>query len=350
MRALTVEPGIVASIALEDRPDPANDANALLLRTLAIGICGTDREIVDGLYGEAPAGATRLVLGHESIAQVIQAPRGSAFAPGDLVAGFVRRPDPVPCPSCAIGEWDMCRNGLYTERGIKQRDGYGAELVVLDPAFAVALPASLGVLGVLTEPASILAKAWEQIERIGRRAGAFRPRRVLVTGAGPIGLLAALMGVQRGLEVHVFDRTEDGPKPGLVAALGAYYHAGAPDSIAALEPDIVVECTGASSVVLDVLCRTAPAGIVCLTGVSSGRREVRLDVAALNRSIVLENDLVFGSVNANRRHYESAVRALEAADPAWLAQVISRRVPLERWPEAFERRPGDVKVALEFAA
>ena len=350
MQALTVQPGSADSIALEDRPDLAPAPDSLLLRMLAIGICGTDREIVAGLYGEAPPGASRLVLGHESVARVVEAPRGSAFFPGDLVAGIVRRPDPEPCASCAIGEWDMCRNGLYTERGIKQLDGYGAELVAVEPAFAVSVPPSLGLLGVLTEPASVLAKAWEQIERVGHRAGAWRPRRLLVTGAGPIGLMAALLGVQRGLEVHVFDRTQDGPKPALVRDLGAQYHAGAPDAIEDLAPDVVVECTGASSVVLDVLCRTAPAGIVCLTGVSSGRREIRLDVGALNRSIVLENDLVFGSVNANRRHYEAAVRALEAADPAWLARVVSRRVPLDRWQEALERRPGDVKVVLEFAA
>ena len=348
MQALTAEPGRAQSIALENRPDPVPRPNALLARTLAIGVCGTDREIVAGLYGEALPGGSRLVLGHESIARVIEAPRGSTFVPGDLVAGFVRRPDAVPCPSCAIGEWDMCRNGRYTERGIKQRDGYGAERIAIDPAFAVAVPASLGVLGVLTEPASILAKAWEQIERVGRRAGAFRPRSALVTGAGPIGLLAALMGRQRGLDVHVFDRAVDGPKPGLVRGLGAHYHSGTPDSLGGLEADIVVECTGASAVVLDVLCRSTPAGIVCLTGVSSGHREIRLDVGALNRSIVLENDLVFGSVNANRRHYEAAVRALEAADPAWLAQLLSRRVPLARWREAFEPRPGDVKVAIEF--
>jgi threonine dehydrogenase-like Zn-dependent dehydrogenase len=350
MRAITVIPGRAGSVALEERPEPAREPNALLVRTLAIGICGTDRDIVAGDYGEAPPGASRLVLGHEFIARVVAAPRGSTFAPDDLVAGFVRRPDPVPCPSCAIGEWDMCRNGRYTERGIKQRDGYGAELVALDPAFAVAVPATLGVLGVLTEPASILAKAWEQIERVGRRAGAWHPRRVLVTGAGPIGLLAALMGVERGLDVHVFDREHGGPKPGLVHDLGAKYHAGNAEALAALEPDIVIECTGASAVVLDVLCHSAPAGIVCLTGVSSGGREIRLDVGALNRSIVLENDLVFGSVNANRRHYEAAVRTLEWADPAWLARVASRRVPLDRWSEAFERRDGDVKVMLEFAA
>jgi glucose 1-dehydrogenase len=244
----------------------------------------------------------------------------------------------------------MCRNGRYTERGIKARDGYGAELVCLDPRFAVRLPAALGAHGVLTEPASVVAKAWEQIERIGRRSAAWKPARLLVTGAGPIGLLAALMGRQRGLEVHVFDRVRDGPKPALVRDLGASYHAGELTSLDGLEPDIVIECTGASAVVLEVVNRTARSGIVCLAGVSSGGREIRIDVTGLNRALVLENDLVFGTVNANRRHYEAAVRALCAADPAWLTRLVSRRVPLARWREAFEPRPGDVKVVVDFEA
>ena len=144
----------------------------------------------------------------------------AGFEPGQLVAGIVRRPDPVPCACCAQGEWDMCRNDQYTERGIKALDGYGAELVTLEADFAVPIPDELGTLGVLTEPSSILAKAWEQIERISRRACSAH-ERVLVTGAGPIGLLAALMGAQRGLEVHVLDRASEGPKPEAVRALGA---------------------------------------------------------------------------------------------------------------------------------
>jgi threonine dehydrogenase-like Zn-dependent dehydrogenase len=290
------------------------------------------------------------VLGHESLLRVIEAPDDSGFAVGDLAVGIVRRPDPVPCESCAVGEWDMCRNGRYTERGIKGRDGYGAERVCLDPEFAVAVPAALGTLGVLAEPASVVAKAWEQIERVGGRAAAWQPRSVLVTGAGPIGLLAALMGRQRGLEVHVFDRAERGPKPGLVRDLGAEYRAPDPESLGDLTADIVIECTGASSVVLEVVNRTAPLGVVCLTGVSSGSRAVQLDVGALNREIVLENDLVFGTVNANRRHYEAAIRCLAAADPAWLARLVTRRVPLERWREALAREPGDVKVTIEFGS
>jgi threonine dehydrogenase-like Zn-dependent dehydrogenase len=347
-RALTVLPGVPGALELALTPEPVRGAGDLLLRTLAIGICGTDREIAGGTYGSPPPGRDRLVLGHESLMEVIASPADSAIAAGDLVVGIVRRPDPVPCPSCAIGEWDMCRNGRYTERGIKERDGYGAERVLLDAHFAVPVPESLGMLGVLTEPASVVAKAWEQIGRISWRTTAWKARRLLVTGAGPIGLLAALMGRQRGLDVHVYDRVQDGPKPALVHDLGASYHAGELEAIADLKPDIAIECTGASPVMLEVVGNTAPSGIVCLAGVASGGREIRLDVSGLSRSIVLENDLVFGTVNANRRHYEAAVRSLCAADPGWLARLITRRVPLARWREAFESRPGDVKVVVEF--
>jgi D-arabinose 1-dehydrogenase-like Zn-dependent alcohol dehydrogenase len=137
---------------------------------------------------------------------------------GDLIVGIVRRPDPVPCRFCAAGEWDMCANGRYTERGIKEHDGYCAEHFRIEPAFTVKVDPALGELGVLLEPASVVAKAWDHAERIGRRSRAWEPRTALVTGAGPIGLLASLMGRQRGLAVHVYDRASSGPKPELVRA------------------------------------------------------------------------------------------------------------------------------------
>src|SRR5262249_12261362 len=156
----------------------------------------------------------------------------------------VRRPDPVPCPACAAGEWDMCRNGRYVERGIKERHGFGAEEFRIEPEFAIKIDPALGVLGVLVEPASIVATAWDPTERIGARSGAWQPGTVLVTGAGPIGLLAAMMGKQRGLEVHVLDHSETGPKPALVGALGATYHWQGLDALNRLAPDILIECTG----------------------------------------------------------------------------------------------------------
>jgi threonine dehydrogenase-like Zn-dependent dehydrogenase len=347
MRALTVEPGSPNSLRLEDMAPPPHSDGAVLVRALALGICGTDREIDEGKYGWAPPGQKRLILGHESLGEVEEAPAHSGFKSGDLVVGIVRRPDPVPCPACAAGEWDMCLNGKYTERGIKQRNGYGCEQFRVEADFLVKLDPALGKLGVLLEPASIVAKAWEQVERIASRAPFFKPRSALVTGAGPVGLLAALMAKQRGFEVHVLDRAADGPKPALVRDLGATYHAGDPGS---LEPDIVVECTAANPVVLDVIQRVAPDGIVCLAGVSATGHKTDIDVGAISRSIVLKNDTVFGSVNANRRHYRDAAEALAKANKAWLARVISRRVPLERWQEVLEVRPDDVKVVLDFAA
>ena len=195
MHAITVIPGSANSTRLDEVPEPSPSDGAILVRGLALGLCGTDRDIVAGNYGTAPPGQQRLVLGHESLGRVEEAPARCGFEPGDLVVGIVRRPDPVPCPACAIGEWDMCRNGRYSERGIKERHGYGAERFRLEPDFAVKIAPQLGMLGVLLEPASIVAKAWDHIERIGHRSRSWQPRILVVTGAGPIGLLAALMGV-----------------------------------------------------------------------------------------------------------------------------------------------------------
>lgn len=346
MRALTVIPGQTGSAAVVDMPEPAAGDGPVLVRTLAVGICGTDLEIVSGQYGWAPPNQERLIIGHESLGEVEEAPPGSGFVPGDLVVGVVRRPDPVPCLACGVGEWDMCRNGRYTERGIKERHGYASERFRIEPDFLVKLDPALGPSGVLLEPTSVVAKAWEHIERIGRRAR-WEPRTVLVTGAGPIGLLAALLGRQRGLEVHVLDRVTEGRKPRLVQALGAAYHTGAVSGIG-VRPDIMLECTGVSSLILDATAQVAADGIVCLTGVSSGGRKLEVDVGMLNRAMVLENDVVFGSVNANLRHYEAAAAALAEADKAWLAGLVSRREPLHGWRQALRRQPDDIKVVIDF--
>ena len=345
MQAITVVPLQAESARLDDLPEPSPEEGELLVQTLAVGVCGTDLEISQGEYGWAPPGRERLVLGHESLGRVLDAPAGSDLAAGDLVVAIVRQPDPEPCVSCAAGEWDMCRNGRYTEHGIKELDGFMRERYRIDPGSAVKLDPALERTGVLLEPASVVAKAWEHIERIAARA-VWSPQVVLVTGAGPIGLLAALLGVQRGLEVHVLDRVTSGPKPGLVADLGATYHTGTlADAVG--HADVVVECTGIGELVLDAIDKTGPDGIVCLTGVSSAGRTLTIDPGALNRELVLENELVFGTVNANRRHYQAAAAGLAKADQSWLERLISRRVPLNRWSDALQRRPDDVKAIID---
>jgi len=347
MRALTVRPGEKESLELRDVPEPAPEEGSVLVDGLAVGLCGTDQEIVEAQYGQAPPGAEYLVLGHENLGRVREAPDGAGVAVGDLVVGIVRRPDPVPCGACAIGEWDMCRNGRYTEHGITGRHGFARERWRVEPDALVRLDPALAEVGVLLEPTTILAKAWEQVERIGARAF-FAPTVVAVTGAGPVGLLGALLGVQRGLEVHVFDIVAEGFKPELVHALGATYHT-EPLPQSGLLPDITIECTGVPSVVVDAISTEANDGITCLTGVSGVGHKLPLDVGSLNRQAVLRNDVIFGSVNANMRHYRQAAEALAAADRGWLRRLITRRVPLTRFTDAFERHD-DVKVVLELGA
>jgi threonine dehydrogenase-like Zn-dependent dehydrogenase len=346
MKAITVEPKKPGTARYEDAPEPDQRDGSVLVEAVAAGVCGTDAEIVEGKYGWAPPGKDRLVLGHESLGRVIDpGPRGG-LKKGDLVVGIVRRPDPVPCPNCAVGEWDMCRNGEYTERGIKQIDGFMSERWRIEPEYAVKVDPSLGLLGVLLEPTTVVTKAWEQVALVGRRSF-WEPRHVLVTGAGPIGLLAALLGRQRGLDVHVLDRVTAGPKPELVAALGATYHSGAIAELG-FEPDIVIECTGVGQVIADAIQYIGAGGVVCLTGIGSGGRTTSLPLADAASAIVLSNNVIVGSVNANKRHWYKAAQDLARADREWLARLVSRREPPADFARALHRTPDDVKVVLQF--
>jgi len=347
MRAVTVVPGQQGTVALADVPEPPLADGPVLVQTQAIGICGTDLEIINGDYGWAPPGEDRLIIGHESLGRVAETAPGTGFAAGDLVVGIVRRPDPVPCLACAAGDWDMCTNGQYTERGIKARHGYACERYRIHPEYLVAVDPALGLLGVLLEPATVVAKAWDHVERIGARA-AWGPRKVLVTGAGPIGLLAALLSIQRGYDTCVVDLVTEGRKPDMVRRLGAsYFHAGDLGEAAA-EADIIIECTGFVQTLLEVGPQHVRQRIMCLTGVSSAGMESTVDPGLLNRNMVLQNSVLFGSVNANRHHYELAAQALAQADPRWLADLITRQVPIGQWADAYTRGPDDIKTVLEF--
>jgi len=278
---------------------------------------------------------------------VVQAEPGSGFAAGDLVVGIVRRRDPVPCPACAAGHWDMCMNGRYTERWIVGRHGYASERYRIHPEHLVAVDPALGIRGVLLEPATVVAKAWDHIEKIGRRA-AWAPQKVLITGAGPIGLLAALLATQRDYQTYVLDLVTGGRKPEMVRRLGATYVERGNIGEAAAEADIVIECTGFVQMLLDVGPQHVRHRIICLTGVSAAGVETAVDPGLLNRNMVLQNSVLFGSVNANRDHYELGARALAQADPGWLADLITRQEPLGRWADAYARQPDDIKTILTF--
>ncbi len=348
MKAITIVPGKANSASVREVAEPPTSDGSILVRALELGICGTDYELISAEYGFSAPGYDYLILGHESLGLVEEAPAGSGFAKGDLVVGIVRRPDPVPCVACAAGEFDMCRNGQYTERGIKERNGFGSERWRIEPDFAVKLDASLRDVGVLMEPATILAKAWDHITRIGERAK-WKPKTLLVTGAGTIGLMAAMMGKQRGMEVHVLDRVQQGLKPDLVRDLGGTYHTG-PVNQVGFAPDVMIECTGVAALVAEAMAHMGNDGILCLTGVSSSHQNQTIDLGTINRTMVLENAVVFGTVNANKRHYELAEQALLQADRKWLSRLISRRVHIGKFADALERQPDDIKVVIDFEA
>jgi threonine dehydrogenase-like Zn-dependent dehydrogenase len=356
MRAVVIRPGEPGSDELVDLPEPRPGDGELLVEVLSVGVDGTDDELVAGAYGEAPAGDEHLVIGHESLGRVRE-PAGDLRA-GQLVAAIVRRPDPVPCLNCAHGEWDYCLNGQYTERGIKGRHGFLAEYYTERPEYLVAVPEELAAVGMLVEPTTIGVKALEQVDTIQRRL-AWQPQRALVTGAGPIGLLAAALLALRDLDVIVYDRAESGPKLDLVAELGARYVQA--DGVALGHDlagkvgriDLAVEATGFSPLAFRLLDTIGANGVAVLTGVSGGDRTSELPVDHLNLETVLQNKVLVGTVNADRANFEVAVRDLAAVSqrwPGWLDRLITRRVPLQRYGEALQRGPQDVKVVVDVAA
>jgi glucose 1-dehydrogenase len=347
MKAITVEPKKFGTAKYMDIPEPGLHEGSILVEAVAVGVCGTDVEIIEGKYGWAPHGQTHLVLGHESLGRVIDPGLSAGFKKGDLVVGIVRRPDPVPCSNCAVGEWDMCSNGQYTERGIKEINGYMSERWRIEPEYAIKIDPTLGILGVLLEPATVVAKALEQVKFIGRRSY-WEPRTLVVTGAGPIGLLAALFAKMYGMDVHVLDRMESGPKPDLVRELGATYHSG---SIMDLdfEPDTIIECTGVGQVIAESIQKLGANGILCLAGIGHGGTLRSVSLANVAASAVLRNNVIFGSVNANKRHWYKASQALARADRKWLSKLITRVERPENFMSALERKPDDIKVVIQFS-
>jgi threonine dehydrogenase-like Zn-dependent dehydrogenase len=193
----------------------------------------------------------------------------------------------------------------------------------------------------------VIVKALEQVLAVGQRAF-WEPKTLLVTGAGPIGLLAAAVARLTGVEVHVLDRVETGLKPDLVRALGATYHSG---SVADLpfEPDVIVECTGVGLVIGESMMKVAAGGVLCLTGVGAGGITSRATVADIAAGVVLKNNTVVGSVNANKRHWYKASERLARLDRKWLSRLITRYEKPENFKQALERKPDDIKVVIEFS-
>src|SRR5262249_23782220 len=216
----------------------------------------------------------------------------------------------------------------------------------IEPDYAIKVDPSLGLLGVLLEPTTVVAKAWEQVVAIGQRVY-WEPRTVLVTGAGPIGLLAAPICVQHRLEFDGLGPATGVPKPELVSALGATYHATAIADIG-FAPDVIMECTGVGSVISDSIAHVGSGGIVCLTGVGTGGSAGKVPTADAAAAAVLKNNVVVGSGNANKRHWYKGSQALARADRSWLSRMITRRERPGNFDRAIQRNADDIKVVIQF--
>lgn len=352
MQALVTVPGVAHSAEVAEVPDVRPREGDVLLRPLEIGVCGTDREIAEGLFGVAPDGEERLVLGHELLAVVER--DGNGFARGDLVAATVRR-SCGRCGACAEGAPDACDTGLYLERGITRLDGFASEYAAEAAEHLVEVPRSLGRLGVLAEPASICARALRHVRAVGGRQP-WSPQRALVIGAGAIGMLTTYFLRLEGFDVWTADRLPAGSdRAELVAAAGAAYLATEDTPLPALRDetggfDVVVEAAGNAQVMLDALGLLRRNGVACLLGLDGRPREAMIDGRIVGVDVVVENRAVFGSVNAHRMDWQTAVEQLDRARRRWpdaVEQFVGRRVALEDFESAFAFR--GVKATLRLA-
>jgi threonine dehydrogenase-like Zn-dependent dehydrogenase len=330
MKAWVITPGAGTGARLVEVEAPEPGPDEVLVAVQLVGLDGTDTELVRGEYGEAPPGETELIFGHESLGIVERVgDEVSDFAPGDSVVAMVRRPD--DCLACASGEPDMCIEGGYRERGIKGIHGFLAERYVESPAFLVKLPPALREIGVLLEPLSVVVKGIRHAWRIQERMKVWEPKKALVLGAGSIGQFAAMLLRLRGIETYVTARHPNQTISARMEAIGA---------------EFLPQQDAAGNVKLHL------ADFPALRGPFGGESNVEICASCLNVELVLGNRCVFGTVNANRVDFESGVQDLLRGSsrwPGWLEGMISRRVPLDRLPEALAKHTGDIKVVVEVA-
>ncbi len=363
MRAVAVYP-TERQVRVIDHPEPKlTSATQAKMRVLDVGVCGTDREIISFEYGTPPDGSDYLIIGHESLSEVVETgPKVSKVKTGDLVVMTVRRPCPHPdCVACREGRQDFCYTGDFTERGIKQNHGYMTEFVVEEERYLNPVPRQLRDVGVLVEPLTIAEKSLEQLWMVQRRLPWDCPepgktpahcRRAVVLGAGPVGILGAMALKVEGFEVSVYSRAPNHEeKNAILDAIGVPYIAAETHSTADMAKmvgpiDVVYEATGASGVAFDVLKHLGPNAVFVFTGVPGRKAPIPVDTDQIMRNMVLNNQLVLGSVNAPPQAFQSAIQHLGVFAERWpqaLRSVITARFPLERALDALKSQPGGVK-------
>lgn len=354
MKAVGVIPGR-REVALFQHKAPAIAApTEVKVRTIEVGICGTDREICTFAYGTPPAESEYLVLGHEALGEVVEAgSEVNRFKVGDLVVPTVRRPCPHPtCPSCRDGRQDFCFTGDFTERGIKMVHGYMTEYFVEDQAHLNLVPQELRDVAVLVEPLTVAEKGLTQVWQVQRRlnwdvdalnpAGPGAGKTAVVLGAGPVGILGAMTLLANGFKTFVYSRSpEPNPKATLVNSIGAKYisrETTPPEEFARIvgNIDLVYEAVGQAKISFEVLKILGLNGVFVFTGIPPVKPAIPIEADTLMRQIVLMNQAIVGTVNADRPAFEAAIRDLATFKQRWpdaLQSVITGRFPMESYRE-----------------
>ena len=357
MKAIAIRPGIEDSMALMDVTNPTIEEQDVLVKVVRVGVCGTDLELKQGIYGAAPPDSDYLIIGHEALGQVAEV--GSQvenFAVGDYVVASVRRPcQHRRCRPCASGQNDMCLTGDYQERGISRRHGYLSEYYSEHQRWLTKIPQVIEPVGVFLEPLSVVEKAMRQTFLIQERLP-WTVENAVVLGAGTIGLLGSMLLRLRGINTYVLDRSEFGGfKSRLIASLGAHHVNTRESSLSEVAADIgpidfVLEATGYAPLAFQAFEHLAMDGLICLLGVAGGSQDISVDAMEFNNRMVLGNRLVFGSVNASLADFQSGTEHLGEISQRWpraLDEMLTRRTPMGEFAAAFDRQTGDIKVVIE---
>jgi glucose 1-dehydrogenase len=357
MKAIVVRPGERDSIHMREMPDPKMKPDQVAVKMLRVGLCGTDAEINHGFYGKPPDGDEFLILGHENLGVVEEVGKKvKGWKAGDLVVSTVRRPCGL-CLQCKSGENDMCTSGQYTERGIMRRHGFMAQYYVESPQFLNKIPKAVRDFAVLLEPMSVVEKGIDHAFLLQRRT-TWKPTFAMVLGGGPVGLLAAAVLRARGLRTLVVGREDNTDLRAQIAKqLGAEYMCVANKTLPDVPketgyPDLVIEATGNAKVVFDAMEILGPNGVLCLLSVTGGQTQNQEPIDLINQRLVLGNQVVFGSVNANPRHFAMGVKDFVTIDKKWpgaLSRLLTNRIPWENHKSWFTERGSGIKSTLEIS-
>jgi threonine dehydrogenase-like Zn-dependent dehydrogenase len=371
MKAVAVFPA-KREVQVIDHPEPSLETpTQAKLRMLDVGVCGTDREIVTFQYGVPPDGSEYLVIGHESLAEVVEVGNQvTKVKPGDLAVLTVRRPCPHDwCVACRQGRQDFCYSGDYTERGIKQRHGYMTEFVVEEELYLNPVPRALRDVAVLAEPLTIAEKSLNQLWDIQRRlpwACQVEPgkapghcHKAVVLGAGPVGLLGAMALTVAGFDVTVYSRTHaHADKDDIVDAIGAKFIPAEKYNVEQMAKqvggiDVVYEAVGASSLAFEVIQQLGPNAVFIFTGVPGKHGPIEVDTDRIMRDMVLKNQVIVGSVNAAPASFEAAIRDLSTFVERWpgaVKSLITARYKLEDALKPLAEGAGGIKNVVQVAA